>query len=141
MPVTIREADRTVAAVAAANGGRYDIDAHLRHDPTASDAFAQTHVRRLEAMRRLTGAVERAADGSWIIAEDHLDRAAAYEAARAKETPVRVELLSAQPLETLAAPIDYGFYIERQLQPVADAILAFMGSDFDTVMSGQARLF
>jgi DNA polymerase-2 len=46
-----------------------------------------------------------------------------------------------QPLETLAAPIDYGFYVERQLQPVADAILLFMGSDFDTVMSGQARLF
>lgn len=46
-----------------------------------------------------------------------------------------------QPLETLAAPIDYGFYVERQLKPVADAILAFMGSDFETVMSGQARLF
>lgn len=46
-----------------------------------------------------------------------------------------------QPLETLAAPIDYGFYVERQLHPVADAILAFMGSDFETVMSGQARLF
>ena len=46
-----------------------------------------------------------------------------------------------QPLETLAAPVDYGFYVERQLQPVADAILAFMGTDFQTVMSGQARLF
>ena len=46
-----------------------------------------------------------------------------------------------QPLETLAAPIDYGFYVERQLQPVADAILVFMGIDFETVMSGQARLF
>ena len=46
-----------------------------------------------------------------------------------------------QPLETLAAPIDYGFYVERQLQPVADAILGFMGIDFETVMSGQARLF
>lgn len=46
-----------------------------------------------------------------------------------------------QPLETLAAPIDYAFYVERQLQPVADAILVFMGSDFDTLMSGQARLF
>jgi DNA polymerase-2 len=46
-----------------------------------------------------------------------------------------------QPLETLAAPIDYGFYVERQLHPVADAILAFMGTDFETVMSGQVRLF
>jgi len=46
-----------------------------------------------------------------------------------------------QPLETLAAPIDYGFYVARQLHPVADAILAFMGTDFETVMSGQVRLF
>lgn len=114
MPVTIREADRTVAAVAAANGGRYDIDAHLRYDPAASEAFAQTHVRRLEAVRRLTGAVERAADGSWIIAEDHLDRATAYEAARAKETPVRVEILSAQPLETLVG-VEGATWLDREL--------------------------
>ena len=114
MPVTIREADRTVAAVAAANGGRYDIDAHLRHDPGAGEAFAQTHVRRLEAMRRLTGAVERAADGSWIIAEDHLDRAAAYEAARAKETPVRVEILSVRPLETLVGA-EGATWLDREL--------------------------
>jgi type IV secretory pathway VirD2 relaxase len=114
MPVTIREVDRTVAAVAAANGGRYDIDAHLRCDPAASEALAQTHVRRLEAMRRLTGAVERAADGSWIIAEDHLDRATAYEAARAKETPVRVEILSAQPLETLVG-VEGATWLDREL--------------------------
>ncbi|MFX5756847.1 DUF3363 domain-containing protein, partial [Acinetobacter baumannii] len=47
--VGIREADRIVAAIAAANDGRYDVDAHLRHDPSATEAFAQTHVRRLEA--------------------------------------------------------------------------------------------
>jgi DNA polymerase II len=46
-----------------------------------------------------------------------------------------------QPLETLAAPVDYAFYVTRQLQPVADAILAFLGDDFETVTSGQARLF
>lgn len=32
----VRAVDRTVALVAAANGGRYDIDAHLRNDPTAT---------------------------------------------------------------------------------------------------------
>src|SRR3546814_6714481 len=34
----IREVDRTIAEVAAANGGRYTVDAHLRHDPSATDA-------------------------------------------------------------------------------------------------------
>jgi hypothetical protein len=37
--IGVREADRTVAAVAAANGGRYTIDAHLRHDPSATEAL------------------------------------------------------------------------------------------------------
>lgn len=46
-----------------------------------------------------------------------------------------------QPLETLNSPIDYGFYLARQLQPVADAILAFLGDDFETVTSGQGKLF
>jgi len=110
----VREVDRTIAAVAAANGGRYDIDAHLRHDPTATEAFAETHVRRLEAMRRRSGAVERLSDGSWTIAPDHLDRAAAYEAARAREAPVRVETLSAEPLERLV-DADAATWLDREL--------------------------
>jgi hypothetical protein len=97
----VRAADRVVAAVAAANGGRYDIDAHLRFDASATQAFAEAHVRRLEAIRRLTGGVEREADGRWRIAPDHLERAAEYEAARAKARPVAVALLSAQPLAQL----------------------------------------
>ncbi len=46
-----------------------------------------------------------------------------------------------QPLETLAAPVDYAFYVTRQLQPVADAILVFLNEDFDSLTSGQTRLF
>ncbi|RQH08996.1 DNA polymerase II [Paraburkholderia dinghuensis] len=46
-----------------------------------------------------------------------------------------------EPLETLQSPIDYGFYLSRQLQPVADAILAFLNDDFETVTSGQGSLF
>jgi type IV secretory pathway VirD2 relaxase len=97
----IRDADRIVAEIAGANDGRYDIDLHLRHDPTATEAFAEAHVRRLEAIRRLTGGVTREADGTWIIASDHLARAAAYEAARAKDRPVTVETLSPVRLEKL----------------------------------------
>lgn len=46
-----------------------------------------------------------------------------------------------EPLETLQSPIDYGFYLSRQLQPVADAILAFLNDDFENVTSGQGNLF
>jgi type IV secretory pathway VirD2 relaxase len=125
VPMGIREADRTVAAVAAANGGRYSIDAHLHHDPSATEAFAETHVRRLEAMRRLTGGVEREADGTWIVAPDHLDRAAAYEAARTKERPVVVTTLSPQPLEKLIGA-DAATWLDKELnadapEPLRDA--------------------
>ena len=97
----IREVDRTVATVAAANGGRYSVDLHLRHDPNASEAFAETHVRRLEAIRRTTGGAERQADGSWTIAPDHLARAEAYEARVARDRPVTIDTLSSVPLERL----------------------------------------
>lgn len=96
-----RDVDHTVAAVAAANGGRYDVDAHLRHDPTASPSFVETHVRRLEAMRRQGGLVTRDEGGIWTIASDHLARAAAFETARSRERPVAVEILSPVPVERL----------------------------------------
>jgi hypothetical protein len=110
----VRDADRTIAEVAAANGGRYDIDAHLRHDPSASEAFARAHVRWLEAIRKRTGGVERNADGSWMIAPNHLERVATYEAARAKDTPVRVATLSAQPLEKLI-DAEAATWLDREL--------------------------
>ena len=63
----VREVDRTIAAVAAANAGCYDAGAHCRYDPAASEVFVEAH-RRLEAMRRKSSVAERHADGSWSIA-------------------------------------------------------------------------
>jgi type IV secretory pathway VirD2 relaxase len=102
-PVAIRDVDRTVAEVAAANAGRYSEDIHFRHDPTASERFVQTHVRRLEAIRRSTGVVEREPDGTWKIAADHVERALEYERRRAAREPVRIEPLAAIALEQMPA--------------------------------------
>jgi len=45
-----------------------------------------------------------------------------------------------EPLgEETAAP-DYAHYIEHQLKPVADAILRFLGTDFDTLSGAQRQL-
>lgn len=123
----VRQVDRTVAEVAAVNGGRYDMDAHLRHDPSASQAFAETHVRRLEAMRRVLGSVERSPDGSWIIAPDHLDRAAAFEARQLRDRPVIVETLSPVPLDRLPRA-DAATWLDREF--VSDAPEAVRDSGF-----------
>jgi len=60
------------------------------------DAYVGAHVRRLEALRR-AGIVERVNADRWLIPEDFEARAAAYEAARGRQTQLRV--LSAYDLE------------------------------------------
>lgn len=123
--IEARGVDRTIAEVAAANGGRYSIDLHLAHDSTARQTFAETHVRRLEAMRKATGNVEREADGTWIIAPDHLERATAFEAHRAKAMPVIVETLSPIAIERQVGT-DGATWLDRELiadraEPLRDA--------------------
>lgn len=113
-PNGIRAADRAIDAVARANDGVYSVDNHLRHDPTATQGFAETHVRRLEAMRRLTGALEREPDGSWRIAEDHLDRAVAFEKRQARDHPVVIETLSVTPIERMSRA-DAATWLDRSL--------------------------
>jgi type IV secretory pathway VirD2 relaxase len=97
----IRPADRVIAEVAARNGGYYDVDAHLRHDPSARETFAETHVRRLEAIRRVTGSVERDADGRFRIGADYLDQALLYEQKQSEMAPAKVEILSPLSLDRL----------------------------------------
>jgi hypothetical protein len=133
----VRDVDRTIVTVAAANGGRYDVDAHLRHDPTATEAFAGTHVRRLEAMRRISGLVEREPSGRWIIAPDHLERVAAYEAARLRDRPVAISMLSAQPLDQLV-DADAATWIDRELVSSAPVPIRDAGFGHD-LREAQAR--
>ena len=95
----VRQADRTIAAVAAANDGHYNVDLHLKHDPSATEAFAEAHVRRLEAMRRTMRSVERDPSGTWEIGPDHLERVAKYEARLMRDRPVSVAILSVLSLD------------------------------------------
>ncbi|HMO74384.1 MAG TPA: relaxase/mobilization nuclease RlxS [Sphingopyxis sp.] len=121
----VRKVDRTIAEVAAANDGRYTVDAHLKHDPTAREAFAETHVRRLEAMRKVMRSVEREPDGSWIITPDHLDKVEKFEGRQIRDRPVTVETLSAVPLDKLPT-VEAATWLDRELvadtpAPVRDA--------------------
>jgi hypothetical protein len=101
IPIAVREVDRTVAEIAAQHGGRYSEALHYLHDPTASERFVEAHVRRLEAIRRAMGAVEREGDGTWKIAPDHLERVLQYERKGAEREPVRIEPLAAMALKQM----------------------------------------
>jgi hypothetical protein len=118
--------DRAIAEIAAANGGRYSLDIHLRHDPRASADFAETHVRRLEAIRRLSHAVERDADGSWIIAADHLDKVERHERSLARAAPVVVQTLSGLDL-TPQVIAEGATWLDRELTAKAPAPARDMG--------------
>lgn len=46
-----------------------------------------------------------------------------------------------EPMEHRISPLDYDEYVERQLAPIVDGILHFMGSSFDRVVDQQLGLF
>ena len=107
-------ADRTVDAVARANGGRYSIDLHLHHDPQASQAFAESHVRRLEAMRRADAGPERQPDGSWTIPGDHLARAETFAQRQQRDRPIACVILSQRPVGDLVG-LEAPTWLDREL--------------------------
>ena len=47
----------------------------------------------------------------------------------------------AEPAQATLAPLDYQYYIDRQLQPVADGILGFAGTSFRALVDQQFALF
>ncbi len=46
-----------------------------------------------------------------------------------------------EPKQYRQSPIDYDFYIDKQLAPIADSILVFSGSSMDKVLDRQIGLF
>ncbi|MGR5070349.1 DNA polymerase II [Vibrio alfacsensis] len=46
-----------------------------------------------------------------------------------------------EPYEYCRSPLDYQHYIDKQLKPVADAILPFIGTDFEQLSAPQMGLF
>ena len=94
----VRPSDRTILAVATRNDGFYDIEAHLKFDASARQTFAETHLRRLEAIRRTTEGVTRVPDGRFHIGADYLDKALAYEVQQSQRSPMTIETLSDKTL-------------------------------------------
>ncbi len=52
-----------------------------------------------------------------------------------------ITLDGVQPLEFNTSKLDYDFYVEKQLKPIADDILPFIGKDFESIAGDQMGLF
>ena len=126
----VRAIDRTIIAVAQAGDGRYSVDRHLRHDPAASRAYVETHVRRLEGMRRGRAGVEREADGSWSIGPGHFERVAAYEAKLRTNQPVEIEMLSTAPIERLPSA-QGATWLDRELMASRPLLIRDAGFGYE----------
>lgn len=52
-----------------------------------------------------------------------------------------ITLNGPEPIEYQRTPIDYQHYIDKQLRPIAEAILPFIGQSFDDLSAPQMGLF
>ncbi len=77
--------------------------------------------RKADAIRKQQGLPLRYARGGWI------------------EYVMTVN--GAEPLEYATSPLDYDLYVERQMEPIADGILTFVGDSFTAITSQQMGLF
>ena len=76
-----RASDKTIARIAALNGGIYSDSLHEAFDPASRADYRLAHTRRLEALRR-AGLIARDNDGRFAIGADYLSKAARFETAR-----------------------------------------------------------
>ena len=89
-----RPSDRTIAAIS--EDGIYRPSSHLEQTKFEGrvpggdyEGYVDSHVRRLEALRR-AGVVERIDADQWRIPQDLENRAAAYDAGRNRQVSIRV---------------------------------------------------
>jgi type IV secretory pathway VirD2 relaxase len=95
-----RKIDHSIVEFADTHAGLYSEAKHATEGDRISPAYARSHVRRLEALRR-KNFVSRNKDGSWRIPGDYLDRAAQYEAERTRRLPTEVKRDSRQTLRQM----------------------------------------
>ncbi|SEF27948.1 DUF3363 domain-containing protein [Variovorax sp. NFACC27] len=124
--------------MATSKEGIYSTASHLAHLKLAGDRDPQTtvdtHVRRLEALRR-AGVVERIADGVWTIPPDVIQRAQQHDA---RKTAGRViELRSHLPIEQQVRAVG-ATWLDRNL--ITDGGVANQGFGAQVRDAMQARV-
>ena len=137
---TLRPSDRTIADIAGRNFGYYSEDIHRRTQPDASDRYISAHVRRLEAVRRGVGGIERLDGGVFILGKTYPEKALRFEQQKILELPVSVEVLSHRPLTQLISRQAYTWLDQQLLEPPALALShRGFGDEVRTALQGRYR--
>ncbi|PHZ86763.1 DUF3363 domain-containing protein [Paremcibacter congregatus] len=107
------QVDHRIAAIAHQNGGIYSEGKHRDFDPKASAAYIQSHVRRLESLRRY-GIGEREKGGIWRIPPDFTNCVEKLQKQFAQKAPMAMTINSAYALDQLVDGEGYG-WLDRNL--------------------------
>ena len=130
--------DRTIAEIAAANNGRYSAAIHKEANRSARPEYIQTHIRRLEAMRR-AGHATRHPDGSWTVPADYPNRAADFENAKARQRGAIVQIESRQSLAKMQTAIG-ATWLDRHLHDFDDTANARgFGAELEKARNARLR--
>jgi hypothetical protein len=129
-PAAPRPADRNIAELAKDTGEYRPAEhraiaeaGHVRVPGGDYDAYVESHVRRLEALRR-AGIVERTNADRWLIPDDLEARAQAYDASQGRRASL--QLLSAHDLDRQVTS-DGSTWLDRQLVSRITGMLAEAG--------------
>ena len=93
-----QKSDRNISRIAYSNGGIYSAEIHEGEGTGNSENYIQSHVRRLEALRR-ANVVRRFSDGSFDIPDDYLERVEEYQKLQANKSPLNVVTKSSFSLD------------------------------------------
>ncbi|MEL7491985.1 MAG: DUF3363 domain-containing protein [Pseudomonadota bacterium] len=118
----VKKSDHIIEAVAHQSDGVYSPTRHEKFDGKASREFIRSHVRRLEALRRL-GIVDRSADGSWAIPGDYISNVRLVQKSKMKSRPVDVRELTSWTLEKQTRAIGAS-WLDRELSTHGDSRLS-----------------
>ena len=121
-----RKIDHSIADFAKTHDGIYSEARHATEGGNVSPAYAQAHVRRLEALRQKK-LVIRHQDETWHIPKDYLERASNYEAERGIRIPTQLDRRSTQKLSQMETARGVTWLDERLVEHgpegVADKVM------------------
>lgn len=136
-PKGARKIDHSIAEFANSHDGVYSKVHHVTEGGNVSPAYAQAHVRRLEALRR-ENLVVRRQDGTWRIPNDYLDRASNYESEKAMRMPTSIGRLSTQTIAQMEQARGATWLDKKMSETTADT---FAGTNIQTsIFKRQAAL-
>ena len=136
-PQGARKIDHSIAEFAKSHGGVYSKVHHVTEGGNVSPAYAQAHVRRLEAVRR-ENLVVRQKDGTWRIPRDYLERASDYESEKAMRMPTSIDRLSTQTIAQMEQARGATWLDKKMSETKADT---FAGTKMQTsIFKRQAAL-